>query len=329
MCHIGCLSRWLSFREVLSELMNLKPEDAKNNMDSAIDYGLIRDELISVATAASNKLEREWPQKYSAIGSAREFFVATLRLAINTYKTIIYICADNPVDHRRDKMFCLSVPPLNRTILENLMTVVFVIEDIQKRTQWFYKSSYREWKETLEKYKRDYGQAPEWESFIDTMENYVINQLPGIGLSQKEIDDTKKQIKYWPNPGKMAKNSESENSGNQTAVFLSYLNDWFYKALSGQSHLNAIGLVQRGMFLAGRDIMGNYINNAEKIIEEQLDQFRNEQVWLAIILLLALTSEIDMHFKYDLNNRLKYIWGLIIPSNEKAKELYERRYETS
>ena len=309
--------------------MSLKSEDAKNNMVSDIDYGLIKDELISVATAAANKLERDWPQKYSSIDSARVFFVATLRLAINTYKTIIHICADIPDDHRRDKMFCLSIPPLNRTILENLMTVVFVLEDIQKRTQWFYKSGYREWKEALERYKRDYGQALEWKSFIDTMENYVTNQLPGIGLSQKEIDDTKKEINYWPNPGKMAKISESENSNKQTAVFLNYVNDWFYKALSGQSHLNAPGLVQRGMFLAGHDIMGNYINNADEIIEEELEKFRNEQVWLAIILLLALTSEIDMHFKYDLDKRIKYIWGIIIHYNEKAKELYEKRYDNS
>ena len=158
------------------------------------------------------------------------------------------------------------------------------------------------------------------------MEQYVTNQLPLIGVTQEEMNNTNK-IEYWPNPGKMAKRSRRENSHSATADFLSFLDDWFYKALSGQSHLNAQGLVQRGMFFTGRDMMSILSDKANEIIEKELVRFRNEQIWISIILILALSSEIEMHFSYGLDQRLKYVWGLIVNYNDQAKDLYERRYK--
>jgi len=292
------------------------------------DYKWIKDELLSVVTAMANMLERNWPHNYSSIDSARIFFVATVRIAINTFKTIIYLCADTQEDYRRDRKFSLSVPPLNRTILENVMTALFVLEDIPQRIPWFYKSGYREWKEALIRYKRDYGQYPEWKDFIDTLEQYVDKQLPLIGLTQDEINETEKKIHYWPNPGKMATLSKQANPQSATGDFLSFLNDWFYKALSGQSHLNAHGLVQRGMFFTELDIMVRaFGDKADKIIEQELERFRNDQIWISIILILALASEIELHFGFGLDQRLKYIWGLIVNYNDQAKDLYERRYK--
>jgi hypothetical protein len=302
-------------------------ENAESIKDQGFDYSLIRDKLLSIIEATANKLEREWPQRYSAVDSARIFFVVTIRIAINTYKTITYICADLPEDFRRDKKFSLSIPALNRTILENIMTLLFVLEDMQQRMEWFYKSGYREWKEALGRYKRDYGLYPEWQDFINHLKAFVINPPGFIGLTSAEIADTDKRIEYWPNPGKMPKYIRQKRPASATTDHLRFLNDWFYKALSGQSHLSLHGFAERGKFFTKEVMINTFGENADAVMEKDLERFRNDQIWLSIILMLALASEMEMHFRIGLDQRLIYLWTLIVGCNDQAKDLYDRRYK--
>lgn len=307
--------------------MALKRPDGESK--DALDYNVIKRELDTLFIAIANKIEREWPENYKTIDSARELILFTVRIAINTFNTITYICADTPADLKRDLKFSLSVPPLNRTLLENVITLLFVLEDIPNHSEWFYKAGWREWKEMLEDYKRDYGSLPEWKAFIDTLSDEIEKGKTRLQLTTDEIDNTKKMIKYWPNPGKMPSLIEKSNPNSSSLTFMKYLNDWFYRELSGQSHLNVHGLVDRGMYFAPMEMKKSVAGDAaEEIFREKLEIFKNNQVWIAITLMMSLVSEIEAHFKFDLAQRVKYLWGVLLNYSDLSKEIYEKRYAT-
>lgn len=59
-----------------------------------------------------------------------------------------------------------------------------------------------------------------------------------------------------------------------------------------------------------------------------LDKFKSDYVMTTITLVLALASEIQIEFNYQLSERLKYIWSILNPFWGEAKELYDYRYAT-
>lgn len=104
----------------------------------ALDYRKYSDDLARLFEATANLLEREWPQKYKHVDSARTIFFQSVRIAINTYYTIMFISADTPRDPHRKPAFALSLAPLTRTLFEQLITFVFMIEDIPTYIPWLW-----------------------------------------------------------------------------------------------------------------------------------------------------------------------------------------------
>lgn len=305
--------------------------DANNtskDQTQTLNYKVIKDELETVIRFLSNKIERGWPEEYKTIDSAREFFLLTEKVAVNTFFTIVFICADDSKCGDRSKKFSLSIPPLSRTILESLMTVIFVLVDIRKHVRWFYNAGWLEFSEALVRYQRDYGDSPEWSEFISKLEGFVRVQPQVLKLTEDEIKHPKRNIGYWPNPGKMARYLKRHYPQAPSIAFLEYLNDWFYKTLSGQSHLNAPGLTERGGVLADNLLKIALGDNYENAREIKLDQFRKDQIWIAMTLMVSLLSEIEMHFHFGANEKLKYIWGVIIEYSSQAKEVYLKRYSS-
>ncbi len=101
--------------------------------------------------------------------------------------------------------------------------------------------------------------------------------------------------------------------------FLRYLNDWFYKDLSDQSHLGALGLMKRAGFLL-------HENQNNPMAQEFLQKFRHIQASQTICLILALVSEIEAYFRFGLAERASYLWVLLRDYSPVSKELYEKRY---
>lgn len=67
-----------------SDRTSSRPKDA-------LDFSVIRDELDGVLAATVNNIHREWPARYSNVGGAQVFFLATVKMADNTYRTIRFI----------------------------------------------------------------------------------------------------------------------------------------------------------------------------------------------------------------------------------------------
>jgi len=283
-----------------------------------LDASVITEPLDSMVAALGYKLEREWPANRTNILGARELLLLTLRTADVTSRSIRWLCADKPVDSNRRLEYCLSVPPLNRTILDNLFTVIFVLEDLPARSLWYHRAAWREERIELNRYRAEYGRLPEWQEWLARLTAHSELGVRMFGLSAQEIADPSKMTS-WPNPGAMIKYRVSPAVPMPpTRVFMKYLDDWFYADLSQQAHLGGTGLMKRASSL----LLDR--NDPERV--KALT--KNKYSWMgqSFAMMLALSSEIEARFRFGLRERIEYLWNVTSSVVVVAREMYEKRY---
>lgn len=284
-----------------------------------LDFRVIEQPLDSLLVALENKIEREWPLRFRNIKGAQQLFLLTLKTANVTYRSIRYLCADKPPDPARRLEYSISISPLNRTILDNLLTLMFVMEDLPTRCQWYFKADWRETRRELNRYRAEYGNYAEWQEWLGRFAAYSDAGITIANISPTEVANPL-AIPSWPNPGKMPYFGLSKTSPMpRNRDFMKYLNDWFYADLSQQAHLGGSGLAKRSGFL-----LYDLRDNPER--EKLLKKYKYSLVGQTVALILALASEIEAHFHFDLHERTCYMWGLIAPVIVVAKELYDKRY---
>ena len=289
---------------------------------AAVDFKVVVDPLDSFLSALENKIDREWPKRLPQQSGARELILLTLRTAVATYRSVRWLCADKPHDPHRRLEYSISVPPLNRTILDNLFTLLFVLEDLPTRCSWYFKADWRETRLDLIRHKEEYGQLPEWQDWLKRLEEYSDAGIAIAGLTPAEVASPQTIVR-WPNVGAMVTYGVSSKAPlPPNRAFMKYLNDWFYADLSQQSHLAGSGLMKR----AGA-LINDYRRNPRT--EENLKRYRNSQVGQTLSLILALGSELETHFGFGLRERAQYVWVLMAPYIVVAKELFEKRYAAS
>jgi hypothetical protein len=86
--------------------------------------------------------------------------------------------------------------------------------------------------------------------------------------------------------------------------FFKYLEDWFYRELSQETHLTLPGLVKRGSLLDAAE--KNTPNS-----DEHLEQYRAVQATMAFVLMLAICSELEHYFRFGLRDRLLVMWHML------------------
>jgi hypothetical protein len=284
-----------------------------------IDYTVIGEPLNKLLIATANKLSREWPSKYRNVTGARELFVMHLRIARLTYRSVLFIGGDTPVDPRRLPEFCVSLPVLNRAILDSLFTVLFILEDVPYRCAWFREADYRESRLELDRYTAEYGNLPEWKTHLEEFSKACEMGLALTNLSPAQTANPR-GLRSWPNAGAMVNYQVSPGTPlSPMRSFMKYLNDYFYIDLSQQAHLGGWGMTKRAGFLIDeiRDLPGT---------DAQVKKYRYYQIAQAVALVLALVSEIELHFNFGLRQDALYVWNLAAPVIAVANEVYQKRY---
>lgn len=272
----------------------------------------------SVVAALGYKIEREWPTRFAHIQGARELILLTARTADVTSRSIRYLSAEKPPDSARRPEYCLSVPPLNRTILDNLFTVLFVLEDLPGRCAWYHRAAWREERLEFDRYMAEYGDLPEWQEWLGRLKAHLNFGVSFLGLTPQDVANPSK-MRAWPNAGAMPSYRQSSKAPVPPGrSFMKYLDDWFYKDLSQQAHLGGTGLMKRASVL----LYDRHDPERERALK------KNNYFWWGqtITLTLALASELEAFFDFGLRERLQYIWGLTVPVVVVAKEVYEKRY---
>jgi hypothetical protein len=214
-----------------------------------LPFSAIREELDDLLVAMANLIDRSWPVKYADRIDLKIFLLGTVKITENTYRSTRHLCADKPEDVSRKLEFAVSVPPLASTILDSLFTVVYLFDDVDNRVGWFRGSGWREMFEEHKRYQEAYGREAAWAEYLDLQRAFLDHDQHELNITDKEVDDLKK-IKWWPNPGKMI--CDGGTTDDRTR-YLSYLNDWFYKTLSSDSHLSWSGFARRGLCTITQD----------------------------------------------------------------------------
>jgi hypothetical protein len=262
---------------------------------------LLKDEI--------NKLDHEWPSKYASVPDAHHILRGHLLIAETTYGAIRFLAADLPEEKKRKLEFAISLSPLVRGLLDTLSTIVFIFEDLPSRVSWYIKGGWRELKEELGRYEERYGEIPEWEEWLSESRKFVEYTRSKYGVTKEEASDIK-ILKYWMIPSWMVKD---KNTSEERREFIRYMIDWFYRELSADSHLSLTGLMRRAAPLISKD-------------ENVLRKLKSDSVGTAIIILVAILSELQIELDWDLSPRLKYVWGILNPYMGIAQELYDFRY---
>ncbi len=287
--------------------------------DKVLGFGVIGPPLDDILIALKNSIDHDWPKQYDIPG-AQVLFLTMIKVAINTYQSILFLAADSPKDSAAPLEFALSIPPLTRSLLDQLFAAIFLAEDLNTRTQWYYKAGWRESKESYDRYRTKYGDHPTWKDWFVNYGNFLEKTRVDWGISDDEAaslnekKEKKKKIKHWPIPSKIQEAAiEAENR-----AFLQYLYAWFYRTLSQAAHLSFPGLVHRGSALLLKP------GSAER--KENLAKRKSIAVATTITIVLALASEMEHLLQYGLGERLAFVWRVLIEYWEEADDLYKMRY---
>ena len=291
-----------------------------------MNYKWVQETLEKLFEATANLLEREWPAHYRQVDSARVVFFQSLRIAINTYNTIFFIIADEEHYGRR-KQYALSLPPLVRTLFEQLITFIFLIQDISTYIPWLFRTGYNEDRIQLDHVQKYHGAKAGWDQYIGQLKGKIAAEEGTGYLSAQEIK-TPDIIGRWPTPGRMHNRLVKDGRASRdTLEYIEYINSWLYRELSGQTHLNVSGITSRGIHFSideAKQVFGE--EEWETKRNEKLEEYRQKQVWIAMILMLAIVSEIEGHFHFGRNQKARYLWTVFNKHSDIALDFWEARY---
>ncbi len=280
---------------------------------NGVSFSEFREKLDDLLEAVFNLIDRDWPSKYAHNIDLKVILLGTVKITENTYRSIRYLCADRPKSVARKLEFAVSVPPLARTILDSVFNVVYLFDDLDHRLEWYHKSGWREAYEEYLRYRDRYGHDPAWKEYLGWQKAFADYAREQWDITDDEVSNVK-SIQWWPNPGKMARDP---HVSQDRRCYLRYLNDWFYKTLSADSHLSWPGFARRS---------GHFLNNDEEKRLNLLRKYKSDCVTGTISLVLSLLSEIECEFKFGRAQRLKEVWATLGEVVLETKELYEFRY---
>jgi len=222
----------------------------------------------------------------------------------------------------------LSWPMLNRTLVDLLCNLVFILEEPVSRVPWFKKSGWRDAALNLQQLKDGFGNSIELKQGLEDLAKWVSQYADELGLSPDERQYPKKQIPEWIGIGKMAgyKISSSIRRPPQRDL-IHFIHQWYYPQYSWTAHGQWYGFLRNGAFLL-----------RSRLHPEQREQIDNDiplrtgwEAERAVLFFLAAVTEIDLCFKFGLAPRLFSLWhrilALPLPSAFEGAMIYEKGYK--
>ena len=118
------------------------------------------------------------------------------------------------------------------------------------------------------------------------------------------------------------------NRPKSTALdFIKYVKSLLYRELSGQSHLNVLELATRGVLFSTDDAKIKFGAKWEERRKQHLEDYRQDQIFLAITLMLTMSTEIESHFRSGRQEDIKFVWSILNEFSD-ITNLWDARYST-
>ncbi len=311
-------SRWCSKGFTI---WHMKRKPAKR-----VDASKFQGELEALANTMIERLKDEWPSNLGHLHFAQGFFIRTLRYVRYVFRVVCRMFSD---ERRADPQWrweeVLVFPSLNRTILDALFNVVFMLENIEERSSWYHKSGWREQVLEHDRWLSEYGSDPDWQAWLPGLKSLIDRGVVQFSVSDSEIENPKKNIKPWPSTGQMADFEVDPTKRPPARQFLHYMTDLYYRDHSGQSHMSFLGMMKLGVILSADDLSKDERAEQEK---DALPRLMTSHISRTSFLLLCLISELQNYFKFSGNIELRILslWHTFIPYFPEAKDIFERRY---
>ena len=192
-----------------------------------------------------------------------------------------------------------------------------MMDDFPARSLEYEISGYRQLHETFTNYFARYGLEAKWQDYLNNLRDLQALMEHYLPITPEQKNDPR-VIPRWPPPSRLIK----KNTPSQP--FLIYLHTWIYNDTSAQAHLNAAGLAQVGGFA----ISGSAPEQMQRLLEERtIHQYTYVHFTRAIIVVLAIATEIDAYRKFANREAVRRIRGLLSGFVEEAKDVYHQRYE--
>lgn len=283
-----------------------------------IDFGLIQPKLNELLFAAGNWIERSWPGKRPSTATmhtgSRALLLSLVRLSENTWRTVSYFSADSPPDPSRRPEYVLSVTPLSRTVLEALCTTIFIFSDLGRRTDWYYKSGWREMREDYARLFERYRNDPRWAAYLSGLKALIEATKKDWGITPRE-ESGDMLIRRFPIPDRMVKDKTLAPDRREQ---LQFLLDWHYRRQSQEAHLTWPGLARRSaIFLPA-------VTKEERA--DTLPKIRAQVLLALVTLLVALVSEVEIECRFGMLTKARYLWTILVDVSEDAEDVYDRFY---
>jgi hypothetical protein len=306
----------ISFRFFITITMTIFEWEKKENL---LDAAAFNEPLREMLIATTNRIDREWPV---TLGDphGRLPFLWFVSLAHWTFRATIYLLADKPEDPKRMLEFAIVVPPINRTIVDMVFNVIFILDDYGNRLCWYLTSGCREVTEQVERFKLHYGNDPEWTKWLHDYEegskgHFMIRDL----LCHNAVSPP---TRWFPHPGAMISKGRKISFKNEASKnFLEYLDAWYYRVLSSSSHSHWHGLAERAV----------QIHRMESTSEDDRKfalKYKSDCIMQQVTLILCLLSELILFTKFDGKSQLAYLWGILTQYWGLADEIYSMRYKS-
>ena len=239
-----------------------------------------------------------------------------VRFATNSYESVLYFAGDTPDDPRRKANYAISIPPINRQLLDLLFTMVYLLDEFTPRVREYMRSGWREIFEERHQIMTTFSADPQYRQHAKNLENLLDDLGRGLCLTDEEKKNPR-DFPYWPHPDQI------QDRPSSSKAFLRHLNKWFYHDTSAQSHLTFGGLLKVSMFL-----LADRIEEGDRFVIQNryFQQFRGQQLSRTLMITLAIATEADAYCRLRNKETIKYVWPILSETFVEAKELWDLRY---
>jgi len=283
------------------------------------DFGTIKPQIEGLMF----NLERDLKKRMNAARShdtARGFLLMRVAALLmkQLYDAIRFLCADEYTKGRKPE-YIFAVPSITRTLLEILLTVMYVGEDFPARSEAYHKCGWREHYEERAKYRNEYSKSPEWKQFFRNFEKSLHAGIKELGITPAEAKDPK-EIKYVPIGQRLIGAMGSPNRS-----YAKWLDNWFYSECSTVAHFTPLSLMKVGMYFLF-DVFPEEMRD-EKSQADSMMRFKGLYYMMATIVVTAIASEMEHMFNLGNRDQIVQIWEKMRPMIPDAQEVCHRRYD--
>jgi hypothetical protein len=210
--------------------------------DKRLDFAVIREPMEKLAAGTILNVERALPAEIAKVLGAPAVLLMLAKSVDTMFSAMRHLCADKPQEFAPAVTLASATPPLLRSILDAICTVVFIGEDVPARVDWYNKSGWREMREEYDRHLQRYAGRADWDAWLGPYGKHLEMMRDQWGITAKEAANPK-TIPWWPTPSQMTATMQTADAKD----FLQYMYDWFYREFSQQDHLSLPGWIRRAV----------------------------------------------------------------------------------